>query len=94
MGRQAESWTRQPGELKRRVRRILRLKHYSIRTEHRFTLEDFKSTIRYSSAHDINFASAFAMGRELGYDVPVDVRIYGIEVQELRRFAEGCTPIV
>lgn len=60
----------------------------------RFTLDDFRSTIRYSSAHDINFATAFEMGREMGYALPSDVRIYAIEVKELRRFAEGCTPEV
>lgn len=60
-------------------------------TVHRFTLEDFRSTVRYSSAHDINLATALSMGRRFGYDVPDDVRIYGIEVKELRVFAEGCT---
>ena len=63
-------------------------------TVHRFTLDDLRSTVRSSSAHDINFATAFAIGREWGYDVPTDIRIFGIEVQELRRFAEGCTPAV
>ena len=63
-------------------------------TLHRFTLGDLQSTVRCSSAHDINFASAFAVGRRLGYAVPDEIRIYGIEVQELRRFAEGCTPQV
>ena len=58
----------------------------------RFSLDDFQSTVRYSSAHDLNFATAFAMGRELGYDIPEDIRIYGIEVKELHRFSEGCTP--
>jgi len=63
-------------------------------TLYRFALDDFASTIRYSSAHDINFASAFALGREMGYRIPDDIRIYAIEAQELCRFAEGCTPDV
>ncbi|OPZ24220.1 MAG: hydrogenase 1 maturation protease [Lentisphaerae bacterium ADurb.BinA184] len=63
-------------------------------TLYRFTLEDFASTIRYSSAHDLNFASAFALGRQMGYAIPADIRIYAVEVVELRRFAEGCTPPV
>lgn len=61
---------------------------------HRFTLDELRSTIRYSSAHDINFVTAFAMGKTLGYEMPEDIRIYGIEVKELRVFAEGLTPEV
>lgn len=63
-------------------------------TLHRFTLQDFASTIHYSSAHDINFATALQMGKDFGYNTPEDVLIYGVEVKELRRFAEGCTPEV
>ena len=61
---------------------------------HRFSIEDFASTIRASSPHDINFATAIQMGREWGYDIPADIRIYGIEVKELTRFSEDCTPEV
>jgi len=63
-------------------------------TLHRFTLDDFASTIRRSCAHDINFATAFAMGKKWGYNIPADIRIYGIEVKELLQFSEGCTPQV
>jgi hydrogenase maturation protease len=63
-------------------------------TLYRFTLDDFRSTVRHSSAHDLNFATAFDVGRRLGYAIPADIRVYAIEVQELRRFAEGCTPAV
>lgn len=63
-------------------------------TLHRFTLDDFASTIRPTSPHDVNFATAFEMGRQMGYEIPPDIRIYGVEVQELNKFAEGCTPEV
>jgi hydrogenase maturation protease len=63
-------------------------------TLYRFTLDDFRATIRHSSAHDINFATAFEVGRRYGYPIPHDIRIYAIEVHELTRFAEGCTPEV
>jgi hydrogenase maturation protease len=63
-------------------------------TLYRFTLADINSTIRASSAHDINFATALAMGRELGYEMPRQIKIYAVEVAELRRFAEDCTPAV
>jgi hydrogenase maturation protease len=63
-------------------------------TVHRFSLTDLASTIRPSSPHDINFATALQMGKEWGYDIPADIHIYGIEVKELSRFSENCTPEV
>ena len=32
------------------------------------------------------------MAGQWGYEIPVDVRIYGIEVKELSRFSQNCTP--
>lgn len=63
-------------------------------TVQRFSLDDFADTVRPSSPHDINFATAFEMVKKWGYDIPEDIRIYGIEVVELSKFAEGCTPPV
>ena len=63
-------------------------------TVHRFSLAELAGTVRLSSPHDINFATALQMGKEWGYDIPADIRIYGIEVKELSRFSEGCTPEV
>lgn len=61
---------------------------------HRFSLDDLASTVRPSSPHDINFATAFKMAKQWGYDIPGDIRIYGIEVNELLKFSENCTPQV
>ena len=63
-------------------------------TVHRLNLDDLASTVRPSSPHDINFATAFKMGREWGYHIPRDIRIYGIEAKQLLKFSEGCTPEV
>lgn len=63
-------------------------------TVHFFTLDDFADTIRKSSPHDINFATAIQMAKEWGYDVPENVCIYAVEVKELAKFAESCTPEV
>lgn len=60
-------------------------------TVHRFSLADLASTVRPSSPHDINFATALQMGKEWGYHIPADIRIYGIEVKELLRFSQSCT---
>ena len=61
-------------------------------TVHRFSIEDFVSIVRASSPHDINFATAIQMSKEWGYNIPADISIYGIEVKELSRFSESCTP--
>jgi len=63
-----------------------------IGTVHRFSLADLASTVHISSPHDINFATAFQMAKKWGYHIPEDIRIYGIEVKELSRFSQGCTP--
>ena len=63
-------------------------------TVHRFTLDDLTDTIRPSSPHDINFATAFQMAKQWGYDIPADILIYGIEVKELLKFSECFTPQV
>jgi len=64
----------------------------AIGTVHRFSLTDLASTVRPSCPHDINFATAFQMAKQWGYHIPEDIRIYGIEVKELSRFSQGCTP--
>ena len=63
-------------------------------TVHRFSLDELAETVRPTSPHDINFATAFSMGKKWGYDIPDDIRIYGIEVIELLKLAENCTPQV
>jgi len=61
-------------------------------TIHQFSLDELQSTIRHSSPHDLNFATAFAMGRKLGYRMPADIRIFAIEVKDLSHFAERLSP--
>ncbi|UCF42475.1 MAG: hypothetical protein JSV99_07680 [Planctomycetota bacterium] len=34
------------------------------------------------------------MVKKWGYEIPADIRIYGIEAVKLSKFAEGCTPPV
>jgi hydrogenase maturation protease len=63
-------------------------------TVHCFSLDQLADTVRPSSPHDINFATALQLAKEWGYEIPADIRIYGIEVKELLKFSEGCTPEV
>ena len=60
-------------------------------TVHCISYADLATTIRPSSPHDVNFATALQIGRRWGYCIPTDIRIYGIEVKELLRFSENCT---
>jgi len=60
-------------------------------TLHRFSLADLASTVRPSSPHDINFATALQLGHEWGYSIPADISIYGIEAKELLKFSQSCT---
>ena len=64
----------------------------AVGTVHRFSLDDLTDTVRASCPHDINFATAFKMARKWGYEIPADIRIYGIEVEELTKFSEKLTP--
>jgi hydrogenase maturation protease len=64
----------------------------AVGTVHRFGLDELTDTIRASCPHDINFATAFEMARKWGYAIPADIRIYGIEVEELAKFSEELTP--
>jgi hydrogenase maturation protease len=61
---------------------------------HRLNLQDLADTVYLSSPHDINFATAFQLAEKWGCHIPPDIRIYAIEVEELNKFAEGCTPQV
>ena len=70
----------------------VKLSNAPVGTVHRLSLDDLADTVRLSSPHDINFATAFKMAKDWGYDIPPDIRIYAIEVQELSKFSETCTP--
>ena len=54
----------------------------------------FESTIRLSSPHDINFATALELGKKLGLAMPGDIRIYAIQVEDVFTFDETCSPLI
>ena len=57
-------------------------------------LSDLTSSLRLSSPHDVNFATALEVGRGMGMDMPEEVRIYAIEAADLKTFREGLSPCV
>ncbi len=44
-----------------------------------------------ASTHDINFATALELGRMLGIRLPGDIKVFGIEAEEVERFGETLT---
>ena len=57
-----------------------------------FDPEDFEPTITNASAHDINLATAMAIGRDMEPEqMPVSVRFVAIEVEDLQTTREGLT---
>jgi hydrogenase maturation protease len=54
------------------------------------------STQKSASAHDVNLPTALAFGRRAGAHLPADddVRLIGIEAEDLINFGDTCTPAV
>ncbi len=54
------------------------------------------ATQRSASAHDVNLPTALAFGRQAGVPLPSDqnVRLVGIEAEDVVNFSERCTPAV
>ena len=70
----------------------------SIKTEqgkpgelYKLELEDLKSTIDFPSSHSIDIATAFKLGKGLGYRMPQSINIYAVEIKDNTTFAEECT---
>ena len=64
-------------------------------TIHRLTTTSM-ATQKSASAHDVNLSTALAFGRRAGARLPADadVRLVGIEGEDLLTFGEECTPSV
>jgi hydrogenase maturation protease len=62
-------------------------------TIRRLTPDDLP-TQRTSAAHGIDLTRALALGRQLGYPMPSEVRIVAIEAESVLEFRDGMTPAV
>ncbi len=54
----------------------------------------FEATQHTTSPHDIDFATALALGKKLGLALPKKITIFAIEVENITFFSEECTPKV
>jgi hydrogenase maturation protease len=55
---------------------------------------DFGGSVRLNSFHDINYPTVMALGRTMGWEMPSEVAIWGIEMAVSDEFGEGLTPAV
>ncbi|CAA7600260.1 Peptidase HybD-like domain protein [Acididesulfobacillus acetoxydans] len=56
-----------------------------------FGEEVLAGTVRLTSVHDINLATALQLGRRLGMKIPSQVLIYAVEAKDVFTFQESCT---
>ena len=64
---------------------------------HRMTLEDLRAsspTQHSTSAHDTSLVTALDTAEKLGYQIPGEVIIYAVEVENILEFSESPTPAV
>jgi len=55
-------------------------------------LEEGEGSLHLFSSHGLNFPELMRLGRELGYEIPEVVAIYGIEIGNEVSFGEGLSP--
>lgn len=57
---------------------------------------DLHSSLHSGSAHDLSFAAALALGRELGMEIPEDrdIKIVAIQAEDVQTLGEKMTPAV
>jgi hydrogenase maturation protease len=53
-----------------------------------FSPENYRETLHLSTKHDASFLNALKVGEQLGYNLPRNIDIVGIEVEEDRCFGE------
>lgn len=55
---------------------------------HFFSPENFRETLHLSTKHDASFLNTLKVGEHVGYNLPRNIDIVGIEVEEDRCFGE------
>lgn len=60
----------------------------------RLNEKNFRGSVRLNSFHDINFATLLELGKKMGWQMPVQIAIWGIEGAEMGEFKEELSPAV
>lgn len=63
-------------------------------TVFRMRPDDIRITARLASFHDIDLVTALELGKRLRFEMPSDVLIYAVQVEDARTLGEGCTEAV
>jgi hydrogenase maturation protease len=58
---------------------------------YKLELEDLQPTLEHATSHGLDIASAFKLGKGLGYKMPHSVIIYAVEIKDNTNFGEECT---
>ncbi len=61
---------------------------------YRLTPEDLPTSERLAASHEISLSTALSLGRLMDIEMPGEVVIYAIEVEDNRTFGEACSPSV
>jgi hydrogenase maturation protease len=61
---------------------------------YRLNPEALANTRHAGTPHDVNFATALELGKQLGLALPPQIDIFAIEVADTSHFSEECTPEV
>jgi len=60
----------------------------------RLSEDDFAGSVRLNSFHDVNYPTAMALGRAVGWPMPDQVEIYAVEGESFLDFTTRLTPAV
>jgi hydrogenase maturation protease len=63
-------------------------------TWYHFGPDALRATLHLANIHDANFATALELGRRTGMQLPGEIHIFAVEVQENRTFSETMTPVL
>jgi hydrogenase maturation protease len=61
---------------------------------YKLRLEDLNPSMDFCSSHGIDFATVIELGKRLSYQIPEEISIYAIEIEDNSTFSEQCTPDV
>ncbi len=61
---------------------------------YRLSPDQFRGSVRAASPHDAGLPEALRLGRKLGYPMPGEILIFGIEAAKVTDFGETLTPQV
>jgi hydrogenase maturation protease len=63
-------------------------------TVFRLCPDDMRITPRLASFHDVDLVTALELGKRLEFEMPREVIIYAVQVEDVLTLMEGCVPAV